>query len=346
MNIDKKVNQYRQLLGLDNQEDTYQSLLKFLVEDLPLPASLLEWLGKLALLYGVPFNNLVAEETMLTNSQQWVKGKKDAPTNLLEKNCLRFFYLDMSWIDSMIDGALSLATQNTADYQLQKALHIAFRAQIEQQMLNYRRHLKDLPPNDPLLVPTQMGTISGLLFRSPIVEQWPGLEVKAFFQNGHPDNNNPADMLQVLRMERLAPDVLLLLFSSQFKDQPPTKNSGIPEMIVLKEPSESVYNGFDSTGGTKANDAYTMELRKLSGKNIGAAYGGKANPKLYQLQQTDFRDFENRVLNIAALKKNICAAYKTIPSPRPKVPERLSPKDMAALFINSPRHYVFNPKGA
>lgn len=334
-----KIKQYKQLLGLKDTEKPYQNLIKFIINDIPLPESIIEWLGKLALLYGVPFNNLVADETMLSNSTKSGTPKKEAPAVLLEKNCLRFFYIDMGWIDSMIDGALSLATQNNADMALQKAIHVAYRSQIEQQLLNYRKHLKNLKVKDSNIEPSQLGTLSGLLFRSPIVAQWPGLEIKAFFQEGDPENTNAADMLQVLRMERLAPDVMLAIFSSQFTDKAPTDNSGIPKMIVVKEPSESVYNGFQGKGGQKATDTYTMELRKLSGKNVGKAYG---NNKTYTLQKnTDFRDFDNRVLNVKALETNILEAYSHINNPSPKIPTQLNPKDMAALFINSPRHYVF-----
>ena len=62
-----------------------------------MPDSLTKWLGKLALLTGVPFNYLVPDERMLP----------------LES--IRFFYLDPNWVAALSDGAFSIGRNLTAD---------------------------------------------------------------------------------------------------------------------------------------------------------------------------------------------------------------------------------------
>ena len=69
----KKIDQIKDLTS--GQSNTLKSLVDFLEYDLPLPNSIIDWLGKLALLYGVPFNNLVPDETMLTNSPGQIQAK-------------------------------------------------------------------------------------------------------------------------------------------------------------------------------------------------------------------------------------------------------------------------------
>src|SRR3954469_3396117 len=72
---------------------------KTLVRDLPaapLPAALASWLAKLTLLHGVPFNYLVADARVL------------APETI------KFFEIDPTWSDALLDGALSIGRHYSA----------------------------------------------------------------------------------------------------------------------------------------------------------------------------------------------------------------------------------------
>src|SRR3984885_3921005 len=60
------------------------------VAALPPPPDLVDWLTKLKLLYGIPFNYLVPDE------------------QFLPMETLRFFQVDPDWINSLTDGALSV----------------------------------------------------------------------------------------------------------------------------------------------------------------------------------------------------------------------------------------------
>src|SRR5262245_19805440 len=60
-----------------------------------LPELLSRWLGRLRLLKGVPFNYLIPDEGMLPPES------------------IRFFYLDMNWVDALLDGAFSIGRNLT-----------------------------------------------------------------------------------------------------------------------------------------------------------------------------------------------------------------------------------------
>jgi hypothetical protein len=66
--------------------------------------------------------------------------------------------------------------------------------------------------------------------RSAVVSGWPGMEVA-----GYPDNNEvEAKKIPLLRMERLSPDVLLVIFAE------------VPGMVVINEPRESLHFGIST----------------------------------------------------------------------------------------------------
>src|SRR5438874_2868368 len=66
--------------------------------DVRVPEYLTQWLGRLRLLYGVPFTNLVPHSM------------------LLPKESIRFFYVDRNWTDRLVDGALSVGKTSTREY--------------------------------------------------------------------------------------------------------------------------------------------------------------------------------------------------------------------------------------
>jgi hypothetical protein len=69
--------------------------------------------------------------------------------------------------------------------------------------------------------------LTGFLLRSRAVSGWPGLHVRA---------TRDGTRLQLLRMERLAPAVLLVLFD------------GVPDSVVIEEPRSGVQFGVKPSG--------------------------------------------------------------------------------------------------
>lgn len=198
------------------------------------PRDLRLWLARLRLLEGVPFSHLVAD------------------TVLLPTESIRFFHLDRAWTDALVEGALSVGTVTTADRATLSAIYPVIRPEVDE-----AERLVRLPGWEPgQAVPSgPAGTITGFLLRSRLVSGWPALSVRGYAHDnrkltplirdedvsagepGIPGNDGPLGKLTVLRFERLAPAVLLVLFD------------GFPEIIHIEEPRAGVQFGFDLDGG-------------------------------------------------------------------------------------------------
>ena len=182
-------------------------------QDTAMPAELRNWLVRLRLLEGVPFANLVAD------------------SELLPLESIRWFYLDRRWTDALVQGALSVGTVNSDDRIQLEAQYNAIRAELDTEERNVRRR------EGATRKMGAPGPISGFLLRSQAVSGWPGLHVRAF--NVDPEEGDDARYeeddprrIRLLRLERLAPAVLLCLFD------------GIPEVVHIEEPRQGIQFGF------------------------------------------------------------------------------------------------------
>ena len=200
------------------------------------PAELRSWLLQLRLLQAVPFAYLVPDSA------------------LLPEESIRWFYLDRRWTDALVQGALSVGTANSDDRTHLAAQYAAIREELDAEERNQRRR-----PGTARLGGGG-GVVSGFLLRSRAVSGWPALHVRAFDIDpaeaddaAYPEDD--ARRLTLLRLERVAPAVLLCLFD------------GIPQVVHLEEPRQGVQFGFDQasspTGRTTAQlrprDAATFE---------------------------------------------------------------------------------------
>jgi hypothetical protein len=144
----------------------------------PFPETIINWLAQLVLLQHIPFNNLVADESLLPNES------------------LRLFYLDRNWTNALLDGALSIGIHSERDLMLQQAMNDIIRQETN----------KKLAPQTTDNQAIQLGTISGLIIRSSIISNYKGLEIMAFNHEEAPVNT--------LRMQRLAANILFVLFDT------------------------------------------------------------------------------------------------------------------------------------
>lgn len=179
------------------------------------PQDIQSFLGRLGLLYGVPFGNLVPDARMLPPES------------------IRFFYVDSNWLEALIDGAFSIGVHSERDIRYHKVMQHAVREAAAEAAGTLRAKLREertpdqqsSPPAGPEEEP---GVRAGFLLRSAIVSGWPGLEICGY---ASPNEADDKKKLELLRLERLAPDVLLCIF----KD--------IPELVVINEPSEDFHFG-------------------------------------------------------------------------------------------------------
>jgi len=173
-------------------------------------AQIVDWLARLALLNGVPFNTLVADHSMLP------------------RESIRFFYLDPNWITALLNGALSIGIQSSRDGTYQKLMQGVIADAVQSVLRSVRQALLGQVP-DPSAGP--VGTMGGMLLRSQMVSGWPSLEVRGYQGQGDKLSHKP---LALLRLTRLSPTVMLALFD------------GVPDRVTLAEPREGIHFGVES----------------------------------------------------------------------------------------------------
>lgn len=188
------------------------------------PRNLRLWLARLRLLEGLPFGYLVPDVA------------------LLPPESIRFFYLDRGWTDALVEGALSVGTVTTADRASLESLYGVVREEVDE-----AERLLRLPNATPgAAVPSgPAGPISGFLLRSRMVSGWPGLHVRGYARDNlrldpavdddkvGAEHDVPLRRLGLMRLERLAPAVLLALFD------------GIPQVVHVEEPRSGIQFGVD-----------------------------------------------------------------------------------------------------
>ena len=214
-----------------------------------LPKHLQDWLGRLRLFYGIPFEYLVPDE------------------RLLPPESIRFFYVDRNWNDRMVDGALSVGKTATREYTHHHALFQSVAGELDNEERRIRQNLrlKDKSAEEEDLPGIgEAADMTGFLLRSQAVSFYPGLEVKAW--QGEQDNQTD---LRLLRMDRPGPDVLLCLFD------------GVPDGVDIKEPREGIQFGVDINldanqnieGTADCPGGFSLKMRHIKGTNAGYEVG-------------------------------------------------------------------------
>ncbi|MFL6211712.1 MAG: hypothetical protein ACJ74W_22885 [Pyrinomonadaceae bacterium] len=208
-----------------------------------MPKQIVEWLAQTALLYGVPFNNLVPAASMLPAES------------------VRFFYVDQNWIASLLDGALSVGIQSSRDSLFQQLMRDPLHRATDAALAEVRDKLLGITTTGgaaATLVP------AGFILRSAVVSGWPGLEVRAW---SAADSTNP---MKPLRLDRVSPTVMIGIFPD------------VPIKLEFNEPSEGLVFGQEDQGisirylpGTSGETAANVgEVIKLPVGPTAAALGG------------------------------------------------------------------------
>ena len=204
-----------------------------------IPPALIQWLAQLKNLQGVPFQYLVPDE------------------RFLPPESIKFFQIDATWMEALLDGALSIGREYTASGQTSPAL-----VPEQAHRLGMGRHIRTAQPNIRRLqfrgaVPGDApaaGAISGFILRSKAVSAWPGMDVAGYPQGASPYDNEQGKIsvdqitaLDILRLENLSPTVLIGLFNGPLYE------------LVLHQPPEAIHFGFLQADFT--NNSVTKTLR-------------------------------------------------------------------------------------
>ncbi len=175
------------------------------------------------LLYGVPFHYLVPDGEMLPAES------------------IRFFYLNPEWINCLLQGACSVGRTSQTDELVDQLLRARFFEVSEKLASSLRSSAKQAAdgrterwkPDGTAATekdgqPFCTGPCPAICCAPPAVESWIGLEAKA---DGVDSADKRLDPLQILRMDRLAPDILLCIYNGKSPN------------IEVKQPPEAIHFG-------------------------------------------------------------------------------------------------------
>ncbi len=210
---------------------------------------LMDYMADLALLKNVPIQNLVADSS-------W-----------LPKETLLLFHIDPDWIECLLDGALSIGRDTTADRLHDRAVKKQLSEKAKGLAGNRRNHRLGLPQADE----ASGDVLSGFLLYSDIVRGWPGLEIRCYA--GKEGEENP---LPYLRFEKISSDILLGIVS------------GSVDRVVFADPDEGLHMGFDKDQEGKL----VKRLKQITPADTGA-----------KTVEVSYRDEATRVIDVLSTKK-------------------------------------------
>jgi hypothetical protein len=271
------------------------------------PGELRRFLARLRLLHGVPFSYLVAD------------------ADLLPKESIRFFYIDRGWTDALVQGALSVGTITTADRAQLESVYPHIRDDVD----NAERVIRS--PHGEERLSGAGGAITGFLLRSRAVSGWPGLHVRAYRRDVIADDaltteaESHPDRMKLLRVERLAPAVLLVLID------------GVPEVVHIEEPRRGIQFG------ARLDPEDPPAQRKAKVHLRDATTGDSVPPKddftPSNSVPVPFRPGAPGVIDLHKLRDRIIA------KPKAKVGPTLEPHEFALEMLRFPYRQVFgDPK--
>jgi hypothetical protein len=236
----------------------------------PVPDDVSAWLGGLQVLIGVPFAYLVPDARMLPAES------------------IRFFAVDSNWTAAAVDGALSLAAKTAPGAAAMQALRPIVLAASRQAAVGRGQTAPAAPGG---AAPSAAPTYSGFLLRSAAVADWPGLRV-----SGYADAQAATPALSMVRLERLAPTVLLALFV------------GLIQRVDLTEPAQHLHFGLLS--GTEL----TVPLRWIDPARAGGQLPGDPTATI-TCRQDPNRQVLDVTATITAITQALAPAYQPQPVP-------------------------------
>jgi hypothetical protein len=266
------------------------------------PGELRRFLGRLRLLHGVPFSYLVPDAA------------------LLPIESIRFFYVDRAWTDALVQGVLSVGTISTVDRAQLEAVYPHIRDEVDEAERTIRK------PQGEERLQGAGGAVTGFLLRSRAVSGWPNLHVRAYDRDVVADDalttaaeSDPSRM-KVLRMERLAPAVLLVLFD------------GVPAVVHVEEPRQGIQFGarLDDNDPPAQRRAKVKVRDNLTGDPVPPTNAFTTDNSV----DVPFRRGAPGVINVGELRKRLAAKA-------PHSDGALEPNEYALQMLRFPYRQVF-----
>ena len=247
-----------------------------------MPPYMESFLSHLRLLVGVPFEYLVPDPRLLPDES------------------IRFFYLDRSWTDRLVDGAITvgkIGSREQAHHHAQNPRLTGTLDRSERMVRTLQRGrvgFEDARGSEQSRPNQVAGLITGFIMRSGAVSGWPHMDVRAYRERiAEPFDASSANavskQLRLLRLERLSPGVLFALFD------------GVPDLVTLEEPHHGIQFGVDISSDGRSR---LVPLRTSVGQLL--SIGNKSvNLKL------PVRASRSDVVHVARLRELLAAEAAT-----------------------------------
>jgi hypothetical protein len=254
------------------------------------------------LLNDIPFQNIIAD------------------TRLAPQESLRFFYVDPSWIDAMIDGVLSVGNNTSLDLMFTEIMAAVTKVAGAGIAATIRAGLLGIEPDSKAgVLPDPNNLMAGVLFRSAIVSDWPGMHVITS-KNGM--------VLTPIRFEKIGADTILIIYSS------------IPDKIIIQQPSQALEFGvMDNADNPNGFDIY---LRGLGQGNypVAQVIQETGNPVTFQPGDSRFfRAGNNNVMSVTSLLATLQNAF-----PSGGLSGNLTPSEFALQLVKTPEEVTYTTK--
>jgi hypothetical protein len=238
------------------------------------PQFLSDWLLDLRLLRRIPLCYLVPD------------------ARLLPQESIRFFHVDYTWLDRVIDGAYSAANLGTVDatftYGSLKSVRDALDDDLEA-LAKSTSAIPWRPGKNPM---------TGCLIRSELVRRWPKMIVMAFEDVSVVKKDDAIRPLAILRAETISTDIFIALFAGQ------------PDRVQIREPYSGSRFGVEETIKGVADTIAVDErdgdgVKVLDGKIILAPVNAGPQAKNSVTITVNWKDKATRTLDIADLNTQI-----------------------------------------
>lgn len=194
-------------------------------KDVVVPERLLTWLLDIRLLRHIPLAYLVPD------------------AELLPTESIRFFFVDPTWVDRVVDGAFSAASTGTVELVFTCTLMKMARAKLDEEIKKAAdaQVATSWTPNSPM---------TGMLVRSELVRRWPDMVVEAFKGNGR---------VPVMRAEAVSRDIYIALFA------------GVPDKVTVAEPFSGLRFGVEPTQAANppASQPYQVDKKGMNAQPAG-----------------------------------------------------------------------------
>ena len=164
---------------------------------------------------------------------------------LLPPESIRFFHIDPTWMDRVIDGVISAVDTGTVDTLFNGSLVAMTRNALDADLT---QRAKDQGMN---WTPAQ--GMTGMLIRSELVRRWPNMIIRAYSSNAadEPTANETA----VLRAEPISKDLYIAIFA------------GTPALVHVREPNVGIRFGIEEAVNNP--NQWSVAARKTDGSQTG-----------------------------------------------------------------------------